>query len=357
MLVKGIVLKCFSHIKDERTSAAIYHMLHGKRSIQTIHDAHLYNLAHFYGIYRNLDQQHFNKIVTDLTQANFLSEVSKTEPVFLLTEQGKNWLIKNEDHIPYHYYNGLKYYSIDLVFFERLLLLIQVLTNSKMKNTSYIPIIDKPDIIEWVKLAYTSYKQDIEKNLQLLYEELHNILSRFPNEQVMIFVERLTGFKTYSMSLQQLATFYHLPSYDIHILLVGIIHQILNIINENEQNYPFLGAIIDDLSTSQAMTQSASITRKLLDKGHNIEMIANIRKLTVNTIQDHIVEITLHSDDFVIDPYVNELEKHVIIQAIEHSKTTKLRNIKEYLSDEIDYFQIRLILATYKKTFKVDGEQ
>src|SRR5690625_8050073 len=82
---------------------------------------------------------------------------------------------KHEYKMPIAYFNGLQYESIDQVFLSRLLLLIQVLTNGKMRNPSYIPVIDQLQITDWVKRAYQDMKQTVTQHLHMVYTELSGL--------------------------------------------------------------------------------------------------------------------------------------------------------------------------------------
>lgn len=355
LLYKGIVLKCFSYLNAERTDAAIYHLLHGRRSIQTIHDAHLYDLSEFYGIYRHLNKQKFNKLIKHLEHERLIDRYKGTD-IFELTERGTIWLAEHEHTMPFHYYKGLQYYDVDHMFFERLLLLTQVLTNSYNQNYQYIPVIDKREITEWVKQTYAHMKESVHEHLHTLYIELYHLLNLLNEQEANLFVDRLTGYRHYGLSLQQLSAQYNMSESDIYLYLTGIIHRLLDHIGQDRRTYPFLNACIQDQSIYQTMTQSARQTETLLSRGLDPEAVARFRRLTINTIYDHIVEIALLRENFNIQPYVSYEEQEAIIQAIKQASSTKLKRIKAQLNDHISYFQIRLVLTTHKHLLKVDDK-
>ncbi len=63
--------------------------------------------------------------------------------------------------------------------------------------------------------------------------------------------------------------------------------------------YPALRELLSDLQAESALTQSARKTFELLEKGFPIERIAAVRNLKTATIEDHIVEISLHQPAFL----------------------------------------------------------
>lgn len=345
MLFKGLILKSSSQIKDERTITAIYHLLCGRRSIQTVQDAHLYKLDHFFGIYKLMNKSVFNHEIDQLVTSGLLLKSGSFE-VYNLSKQGYEWLEKHEKNIPLSYFNGLQYESIDNVFLSRLLLLIQVLTNGKMRNPSYIPVIDQINITNWVKHAYQDMKQTVNQHLHMAYTELHELLHYVSTQEAAIFVDRLTGFRQYGMSIQQLGAHYKMESHDVRLLLVAITHRLLVMIINEEQKYPFMTSLMKDLSMNGFITDSAHKTYDFMKEGYTATEIANRRGLKMSTLNDHIVEIALYDRTFSISPYINAQIRSEIVNTAIRIGSTKLSQIKKHIHPDISYFQIRLALTT-----------
>lgn len=345
-------MKCSSHIKEERSVASIYYLLTGKRSIQTIQDANLYDLDKYYGIFKKLDKVDFDKMIEELVDQQLLTTLSESTSTSKPTIKGSEWIKQNEQQDLFSYFNGLTYNEIDVIFQERLFLLIQVLTNSKMKHTSYIPVIDRPRTTQWLKTYYQKIKLRVDEQLIGIYHELSSLLTYFPASKSEMFVDRLTGFQHYGLSLHQLAKQYKLPINDVQVLLIGMTHRMLDIILKNNDQFPLLSQMIKDLRTSGFISQSAEQTYKLIEERYSVEDIAQLRRLKVNTIYDHIVEISLYHSDFPIHTYVSEEKQYEIIQAAQQINTSKLKKIKDIVSEEISYFQIRLTLTSINKSLK-----
>ncbi|WP_449353886.1 helix-turn-helix domain-containing protein [Virgibacillus natechei] len=355
MLFEGIILSCFQRMNAERTGAAIYHLLRAKKSIQTIQDAHTYNLERFYGIYHHLNQRRFEYTLKELVRNGLLQEETSSQhfgSIYMPTKTGVEWINKHQSNLPFDYYNGLKCHDTATIFFERLTLLIQTLTNSRKNNFSFIPVIDKKPIENWVKSFYKKMKPQEAKLLPELHDELSNLLYYFRDHEAGMFVDRLTGFKSYGMSVNQLADKYRIPPDDVTLLSTAITHHMLNIVEKEQHHYPFMLMLTNDLFHKTFMTTSANTTYQLLQNNYSIDKIANIRQLKRNTIYDHIVEITLYKADFSINDYVSEESQQDIMNAFNKIKSTKLKNIKQRLHADISYFQIRLVLAKTKHLLK-----
>ncbi|MGP4107402.1 helix-turn-helix domain-containing protein [Virgibacillus sp. L01] len=338
-----IVISCCSQFKSGRSVPAIYHLLKGKKSIQTVQDAHIYKLDNFYGVYRSLRKYNFDERIDKLLAEGliYLDDDSSAIP----TPLGNDWLQKNSSNIPLHYFNGMKYTGSATLFFERLVLLVQTITNSGNNNLNFIPVVDKPMVTNWVKKQYYVIKQNQFNFLHQLYDELYSLLNCFHEQEAGMFVDSLTGFKHYGMSSYQLAANYNLKLIDIPLALTGIIHYMLFMIEQNSSEYPLLLSIKDDLPKASQTSKSATKTKELLNRLYTPDEIAVIRNLKLNTIYDHLVEIALYDKQFPLEKYINKQAQQDILNAVGKLKSYKLKEIKQEISKEISYFQIRLVLA------------
>ena len=101
----------------------------------------------------------------------------------------------------------------------------------------------------------------------------------------------------------------------------------------------------DDNDQSKITLSSSSWeTYKFLKNGKSIEEIAQLRKLKKNTIEDHIVEISLIDSTFSIDHFVVPEVQKQIVEVVQQLHTKRLKTIKEHLHN-VDYFAIRLVLS------------
>lgn len=345
LLLKGIIAICLSRINEERTINSIYHLLTGKKSIQTVQDAHLYRTGHAYGIYKNLKFEDFNQVIYDLIHKNYMTQTD-SDNIFVLTKKGDKWIEEHHFIPSFLNFQGIKYHSIDIIFYKRLLLFIQVLTNRQMNNSSYIPIIDKISVTQWMKTIYKSFKYSTHTSLKAIYEELYILLSNLKAQEAELFVDRLTGYENYGKSIHQLAHTYQLTVHEVELTFIKIIHQMLDQIIRESHSFQMMNFIIKDLSQESFITKSATKTFHLLKEGYSIDEIINIRNLKRNTIYDHIIEISIFYTDFPIHMYVSENQQNEIINAIRLTNSAKLKTIKNHVNNEISYFQIRLTLAS-----------
>ncbi|WP_087971561.1 helix-turn-helix domain-containing protein [Oceanobacillus rekensis] len=348
----GIILTCIDKLQGERTASSIYHLLKGKKSIQTVQDAHIYHLEKYYGIYNVLTKERFNNNLSRLVAEGLLNTIENEYSKFQLSTIGVEWLEEHKEHLKVEYFNGLTYNKITDVFYLRLLLLIQTLTNAKMNYFRFIPVTDNHSAERWVKQHYQTMKTKKKEVIQSLYDELYNLLDMFPEQDASLFVDRLTGYQTIGLSTNQLSEKYMLTDEDVHLLLTGMVHRIITTVHKDKEKFSIHAKILNDLSETNLITHSANKTNQLLKKSYTINQIAAMRNLKTNTIHDHIVEIALYDSDFPLDNYISAEDQKEVITVLNNENSFKLKDIKESLNENISYFQIRLVLAVNKKVLK-----
>lgn len=337
-----IVLYCLYKINGERTIYAIYHLLNGKKTSQTIQDSRLFHLECFFNTYDELTRQQLEKIVEDLEKLHLVEK--KSDQAYKLTKKGREQAEKIiHQYSSLQLLNGWKYQFTN-VFWERLTLLVQVISNIVHNETKYMPIQKNKDVQGWLK----SYLRHLSKKEigPMLYNELENCLGRNTDIDPAVVVFRFTGYDVIGLTEKQAAEVLAMDAVLYHYQFLCGLHGMIHEIALNKESYPLLGEILRDLYVDVPITESTRKTQELLNKGFQLETIAKMRKLKINTIQDHIVELALHIPAFDIAPYVDPHKQKKIIMATGQITSKQLRHIREQVQDA-DYFEIRLVLAKY----------
>ncbi|QHE52554.1 helix-turn-helix domain-containing protein [Pontibacillus sp. HMF3514] len=341
-MFQHLLIHSISAFKGERTEAAIYHMLVGKRSSQTFQDIHAYNLTSLFGICRSLKREELHQELLDLQAKGFILE---EQGQYLVTSHGLSE-IQRDTVESIQWLNGLQYHQMDQLFWSRFLLFVQTASNIEQGQNQFIPIDERKEILQWVKTKYQHEKHDLQNLLDHLYNEIHDLFSQFPSWLAEFLTQRMTGVHRYGLSKEQLAFHFDLKKLDVDVYLTSAIHFLLHNVLNAPQSYPFLFGFCNDLVQELPITQSAKKTLELLRKGHPFETITRIRRLKTSTIQDHVVEIALVDPSFSVEQFVSTEAVQNISRVANHLNTNKLKVIKEALEDDYSYFQIRLVLAS-----------
>lgn len=338
-----IILECLRKIKQERTTASVYHLLKGKRSSQTIQDAHVYRIGNYFGVLKKLNRSTFEDAIDNLIKNNFI--LIKNSNIAILTEKGIAHLNNNQEKYGTHHFNGMEYSNEVDIFYLRLQLAIQTYSNLANNCHQFVPLTDDRTIQRFLKEHYKQHKPNLSIWLCDTYLELFAFLDGIETTQAQLFVGRLSGFNKIGLSFNQLAVKNKLTVTDVSLNLTCILHRLYAVIKEDNYHTPQLKQFLNDKPGALMITQSANKSLQWLNKGFSIDQIANIRKLKTSTIEDHIIEMAYADSAFDLARFIDKNTYHVIESTFKQMQTTKLKEIREALNNQYNYFQIRLVVA------------
>lgn len=345
--LKILILYCLKIIEGQRSIYSILHLLKGKKSAQTIQDAHFFQLTKLFSAFPYLDRADLEDVICDLENGALIHPNSSNS--FLLTEAGTRYLNDNlrMNPIPSSL-NGWKYHQVAELFWERLSLTIQVISHLNNHDTKYIPIQRKKDIHQWLKVFLQTTALNREALSKKINEEMVNCLEDSKEIDPSILIFRLTGYNTIGFTAAQVAEWKSMDFVFYHIQFMGLIHFMLERIYSNSTEYPILYKLVEISNQIDhdllPITLSAKKTYKFLTKGLMIDDIVRVRGLKRSTIEDHIVEIALNLKDFDISPFVSQEKQNLIKAAVRGSISKQLRQIRLQVPSA-DYFDIRLTLT------------
>jgi uncharacterized protein YpbB len=343
--MESIILTCLKQLNGERTIYSIYHLLKGKKTSQTIQDAHLFELTQYFGAYHWLTREALEVMVKTLLDNHLITPCADQR--FRLTIKGEDILshIRHQYPAPI-YLNGLKYHQSDMKFWERLSLLVQVISNLVHQETHYIPIQKNKEAHSWLKSFLK--KNKLPRNVfgRTLYSELVELLKATDLLDPSILIFRLTGNNRIGQTSHQTAEMLNMEFARYHLEFLNILHYVIDQVTSKNKRFPLLSAILENTRLHLVMTNSAYKTYELLKKGYSTEEIAKYRRLKTSTIEDHIVEIALNVDDFSIDAYIDKQIQKRILAAAQQTASKQLKLIRSEVSSA-NYFEIRLVLAKY----------
>ncbi|MED4227088.1 helix-turn-helix domain-containing protein [Neobacillus cucumis] len=339
--LETVILFCLKQLNGERTIYSIYHLLNGKKSSQTIQDAHLFSLKEFFGVYGELTREAFEQITEDLFRKNLIDICGEQQ--YQLTVAGLEYL---ESKWFDHYLDGWNYHTYTMLFWDRLSLLTQVISNLVYEETKYVPIQKNIDLQNWLKSVLKKINKPRNDLGRILFSELTESFKQGKNLDPSILVFRLTGFQQIGLTPLQAAMKLKMDIHDYHLQFIQIIHYLIQTIKKNSSRFSMLIFLINDLDKENVLTLSSRKTWNLLKQGYSPKEIADLRNLKLSTIEDHLVEFALHLEEFSIDPYVDKYLQEEIIDFSRRNGTRQLKRIKDQVK-AATYLQIRLILAKY----------
>ena len=340
MLFEQILLKMIDRLNGERTISAPFHLLRGKKSGQTIQDVKSYGLTDTFSIFPKLSQNKYNHIVDKMIEDQLLEIDQNNIPS--LTEKG----IHLKDKLEPLAINGWLYRGNEMVFFQRLSLLVQTLSHVKAQSMNFIPFQRDEKIQRWVRRFMLKVPYKSPEYAQKMYEEMESCLNQAQltetHRQLIVF--RLSGFKITGLTWQQLSFDGKYEPIDVQLLFIEGLHQMLNEIC-SKNLYPILHSIAEGVQANNPLTESASKTAQLYAEGNSLQAITSIRQLKQSTIEDHFVEMAMNGVwinwlTFFPNEKIDDLKRE-----IQTTSSHKLSVLKEQFP-KLSFFQLRLLLAT-----------
>jgi uncharacterized protein YpbB len=328
-------------LNGERTIYSIFHLLNGKKSSQTIQDAHLFSIKKFFRIFELLTRESFDKIIENLLEKQWIC--LDGEKRYLLTAEGEMQLIP--DSLP-PYINGWKYHQQTVPFWERLSLFIQVVSNFVYQESHYIPIQKNKVVHIWLKSALKDRKVPREEMGKFLFLELVECLDQAENINPLVIVYRFTGYQQIGLTTSQTAERLNMDILNYHLAFINVLHYLIQKVESDRNRFGLLSLLLEEGEIQDSLTLSSSKTLELLNQGYSIDQIARIRNLKVSTVEDHLVELAINVKGFSIDVYVEKDLQDKIIEISRQVATRQLKLIRNKLT-AVSYFQIRLVLAKF----------
>lgn len=339
--IENILLYCLKQLNGERTIYSIYHLLNGKKSSQTLQDAHLFSLKKYFRILEPLTRESFDEIFNRLLEKKLIEACG--EQRYLLTSVGQDYLINNA---PTCYVNGWRYQPFTLLVWERLSLLVQVTSNFTFQETKYIPIQKNTEVHNWLKDFLKSSSIPKQKLGKILFSELVDCLEQAKDINPAVLVFRLTGYKQIGLTSSQTAKKLNIDSIQYYLEFINILHCLIEFVESAPSRFKVLSSLLVNIEQKNSLTLSSRKTWVLLNQGFTPEEIARIRNLKSSTIEDHLVEFALNVKDFPINTFVEEVVQQKILEISRQEGTRQLKVIRNTLKTA-SYFQIRLVLAKY----------
>ncbi|MDQ0213729.1 uncharacterized protein YpbB [Oikeobacillus pervagus] len=342
--LQEIVLQCIHLINGDRTVYAIYHLLKGKKSSQTIQDAHLYHLSKWFQTTPSLSREQFDGIIRLLVKQQWIQ--LNDQKAAIITKKGLAEIKAFEQKIDFPYLNGWQLQDTAKIAWRRLNLLVQVASNLIYENTKYYPIERDESIQFWVKTYIQNLHLNRRQLADQLYKEFESLLDSQEVDCPTLLTLRFTGENSTGKTVLQCAQILKIEHTEYYFRFLHLFHYCIQKILQNKEIFPLLYLTVQDVHQTIPLTYSTMKTYRLFKEGNSIEEISTIRNLKISTIEDHFVEIALFHPQFSISLFISQEKIEKVLQIAHTLPNKRLKPIKERIPD-LSYFQIRLVLAKY----------
>ncbi|WEG11408.1 helix-turn-helix domain-containing protein [Pullulanibacillus sp. KACC 23026] len=338
-----LILKLIYAFKGDRSSSAVFHLLHGKQTSQTIQDGYTYKVHSYFKALPFYLREDFEQDMKALHDQGLVIEEGVNQ--CRLTEKGSLALeaFEQQFQIPVGL-NGWLVGSKSEVFWQRLSLIVQSLSHLVQGEKHFITITNDPGILRWGKQFFLASPYSREKLAQLLLADLHGLLASLSSIQKILIVHRLSGYRKEGVTFDQLSQHFQKQKEELYLHFRAALDRCVSALEESSNQYPLLSSFIDR-EKELRMTQSAQETLEWFNQGLSIDEIARRRRLKSSTIQDHLIEIARFKPEEVREKLLPAEVGECIQKVLEEQSTRRLSELKKKLPEEISYFHIRLALV------------
>ncbi|MFD2704406.1 helix-turn-helix domain-containing protein [Salibacterium lacus] len=329
-------------MNQERSIQALYHILTGKKSSQTIQDIKWYNVTYFFRMFPYWKETEFENDTNDLQYHRYIASHNNR---VLITEQGRS----QNDNFRTSYswppiYNGWLYGKSAAVFWKRTALFVQCLSQTLAGNRRFLPVFEDISVQHWLKKNWPKTIEEKQQTASVLFDELRELLGELDERDAFLIMNRLTGYHLTGQTWTQLSTRLQMSEDECHFRFLGSVHFLL----EHADRSAVLRRAASGLEVWDVLTETTKKTLHYMNEGWGMERIARVRNLKRSTIEDHVVEIASEQTGFPIGDYVAKEDQNLILHHASALETKRLKVLKEAAQPkELDYFSIRLTLAFY----------
>ncbi|QPC46731.1 helix-turn-helix domain-containing protein [Mangrovibacillus cuniculi] len=334
-----LILTIATTLHEQRSYSSIFHILKGKKSSQTIQDIHLFSLTAYFSILPKLSKEQFMERLNSLRDDQYIS--LDTE-LIKVTSSGLNKM--HNAPILFPFLNGWSFHKVTKERWEKMNLLIQVVSNALSQNKNYIPIVQDEKVQKELKFFLASHltSQTLKEFAHTLLEECSVVFEEMETAPTLL-IKKLSGVKTSGQTMYQLADEWNVSEIEMQLMWLHAWHEWMAIYERLQP--PLLSMLLQTTNNVSLYTSSTQHTKRLLDMGNSLEDVASIRGLKKSTIEDHVIELALMDPHFDSSILLTQEEERLINEAIETLQVQRLKPIKESVGDAISYFQIRLCIA------------
>ncbi|RYL94859.1 hypothetical protein EWI07_04465 [Sporolactobacillus sp. THM7-4] len=341
-----LFLQLVGRFNGERSLSGIYHLLKGKQSAQPIQDSYLYHVRPFFHSLDTLKRDEFDRVYEECKEKDWLEPSDVQQESVRLTGKGAAFLatLRRKYTLPEGIYLT-DYINEETSFWLKLQLTVQTLSELVHGRNAFLPVTRQPAVTESVRHFLQITPIDREKLSGHVFEELSRLLAEGPDDEANVLVGQLSGFGTGGLTIDQLSHQLERDIFECRMLHKAAIRRMMDHLSTRSGAYPFLSRLLD--RKRGTLSLSASRTFQYINRGCSLEEISQARHLSRGTIEDHIVEIALKTNDFSCSPYLSEEVDQSVMEVVSQIQTRQLKRIKERLHDKASYFQIRLSLAKH----------
>lgn len=332
------ILALFAHGYKVRPTT-LFQLLKGRRTVSVLIYGYLYDSLSYLGIFPELKEDAFQKIMNELASKKCLQtfsddEVQITEAGLILAQK-KLTLLRN------YPLDNYRFGRVDQETWRLLLFSVQVVSERSYKNSQYLPIETTP--LYTIPLKRWLHGARQQPDFVAAYQqEWHFLLHKVGNHTAEQIVRQFSGHELLGETIQQVSEQRAYGLLEKHLQ-----HRIFTLIEAYQSNCPWLWSLIEP-NLERSRNQSMLKTKQSLDQGLSFGEIVQRRGVKASTIQDHLLELALIQADFPFQMFLEPNSRAFLAELSTDYRTWRYRELRGKFN-ELDYFTFRLYQLQRKR--------
>lgn len=325
-LLDQYIVALLTAFKRPRKTPFLYAVMTGRRTGQAVTDVYLAKINSLFGLSPFLTEEILTARLKKLRHAGILDIEAET----------KEWSVQKSVVTPFFElegWNGFWLQERPLLFFQNLLLAIQVVSNKHHKKKHYMPVVRDKKAQFWIKKWLVNFSKAADLN-ERLFLELEAWLSKPYISKPEFYTDQFSGGEIVGETLEQIADAHSLLTEDVYFESLYGLHRLFL----EKDDYPLLRLLMP--RREALLTLSGKKTYGFLKKGYDFDEIVQMRNLRTSTIEDHFVEIKATFPSQAVP----RMPEEMIVDEIQARDFLSLKEIKTAFP-ELDYYQIRLAVV------------
>ena len=352
------ILSCIRRMNERFGMGLVTDVLKGSNSTK-IRSLGFDNLS-TYGIMKDYSKDTIKNIISFLISEGYIVSNGDKYPILSLSFSANDILFKNKsvfikkkiEKISVSNNNKLKTMNNnsnieDLQYDENLFSLLKSVRMSIAKNLHIPPFIVCADIS--LKQMSTFFPLTVESLLQI-----HGIGTHKVEQYGEVFLNAISNYvieNNIDVSSKSIPTAPSSVSPATNTDFDTIDHSTKNNIYSDISSSSISHILHSQTSIIKEKKEDTNIVSyNLYNSGKSIDEIANIRKLTKTTIENHLLKCYENDLDIDLTRCVNTQYENDIISAINKLGYEKLRPLKDILPEEVSYFDIKYYVLKFSKS-------
>lgn len=301
-----------THAFDYKTKKSLYNILIGAKTQQTYFDACSQELLSLYHSQPELKYPTFERYYDQIQQ---------------LQTSAMSIEVNNR-----HTYESIQ------TTFQVIQLLIQTFSHGEHHTFSFIPVSQLTNVQEKTKKLFNYIKQT---NQEIAFKnEIYDLFKKLNSRNCHSIIHYfLQGFDETMYTNQQVTLIEHISEEELFVLKMNDLVEIIQII-EDENSFPILNQTI----LLPTLSQNAKWTYTLIMQGYKMVQIADIEKVKVNTIEDHILELFIKGYLHDYSKFEGKMSYQLFKNFYLNHPGQKLKHYKTAFP-EMSFFEIKLAMV------------